>query len=250
MRRSLSILVCAFSLAAPVVHSQAIEINRQNRTIEIVVTESVRVAPDLANVTLGCLAYGQTHDAAYQANLAIADKVIKALLGAGVSKDQIESESLQLSETNPEDTKDQTASLRKVKQYKALQDWHIRVPAGDAQKVIDLAVQAGANGIEEVSWEVTDPGALEEKAREAAIEKARVVAADIAKPTGAKVGDLLYASNVLNGILGLLGSRNVSTSSASVGPTGNGFSSPVFSLQLFPQKVQEQATVRAIFAIE
>lgn len=66
-----------FSLCfAPSALSQTIEVNRQNRTIEVVVSESARVEPDVANVTLGCLAYGQTHDEAYQANLAVADKVI------------------------------------------------------------------------------------------------------------------------------------------------------------------------------
>src|SRR5262249_1582491 len=120
-----------------------------------------------------------------------------------------------------------------------------------AQKTIDTAVQAGANGIEDVSWDVTDPEALEAKARTAALERARATAADLAKTAGGKVGDLLYASNSLNGILGLLaGNRTVSTASVSVGSQGNGFPTPVFSLQLFPEKIQRQATVRAIFALD
>lgn len=66
-------------LVVPNARSQENSINRQNRTVEVVVTESVRVEPDLANVTIGCMTYGETHDQAYETNLQTADKVIKAL---------------------------------------------------------------------------------------------------------------------------------------------------------------------------
>jgi hypothetical protein len=46
----------------PSVFSQTNEINRQNRTVDVIVTETVSVEPDLANISLGCVAYGQTHD--------------------------------------------------------------------------------------------------------------------------------------------------------------------------------------------
>lgn len=251
MRFALGVSTLALLLVVPSAFSQTIEVNRQNRTIEIVVTESVRVDPDIANITVGCIAYGQTHDQAYQANLAVADKIIKALLGTGISRDQIESNSVELSETNPGDLSDQTPANRKVRQFKAHQSWRVRVATSDAQKLIDTAVQAGANGIEDVGWAVADTEALEAKARGAALEKARATAAELAKTSGGKLGDLLYASNSLNGILGLLaGNRTVQTASASIGNRGNGFSTPVFSLQLFPQKVEQQATVRAVFALD
>ena len=58
----------------PRAFSQSIEVNRQNRTVEVTVTESVRADPDQAKVTVGCLSYGETHDKAYQANLETAGK--------------------------------------------------------------------------------------------------------------------------------------------------------------------------------
>ena len=251
MRAAFGVSTLACLLVVPAAYSQTIEVNRQNRTIEVIATESARVDPDVANVTVGCLAYGQTHDQAYQANLAIADKIIKALLGAGISKDQIESSSIELSETNSGDLSDQPTAVKKVRQFKAHQSWRVRVAAAEAQKLIDTAVQAGANGVEEVSWDVTDPEALEGKARGAALEKARTTAAELVKTAGGKLGDLLYASNSLNGILGLLtGNRTVNTATASLGSAGNGFPTPVFSLQLFPEKITRQATVRAIFALD
>lgn len=251
MRRWIVIVVAGFSWFAPALLSQTIEVNRQNRTVEVVVTERVQVDADTADVTVGYIAYGQTHDQAYQANLAVADKVIKAMLGAGVAKAQIQSSSIQLSETNPGDNSDQPPATRKMRQFKAHQSWTVRVGAAEAQKLIDAAVQAGANGVEYVSWSVADPDALETRARAAAMEKARTTAAELASSVGRKLGDLLYASNVVNGLMGLLAGRNINTASASLsGTRGSGFPTPTFSLQLFPEKVERQATVRTVFALE
>jgi uncharacterized protein len=251
MRVAAGVSLVVFLLIAPSVFSQSVEVNRQNRTIEVIVTETVRVDPEIANITMGCIEYGQTHDQAYQANLAVADKVIKALLAAGVSKDQMESSSIDLSESNRSDLSDPSASVRKMRQFKAHQSWHLRVGVSDAQRLIDIAVQAGANGVEDVSWDVADAEALESRARVAALEKARATAAEMAKGEGGKVGDLLYGSNMVNGILGLLtGNRTVQTTSASLNGEGSGFPTPAFSLQLFPVKVERQATVRAVFALD
>lgn len=250
MRALIVVGVAVSLLSCPLAFSQTIEINRQNRTIEVVVSERVQVEPDVAEITLGCVAYGRTHDEAYQANLQIADKVVKSLLSAGVLKSQIESSSIELSETNPGDVSGQPPDVRKVRQFKAAQSWHIRVAVSQAQGIIDRAVQAGANGVEDVSWDVADKESLEDKARTAAMEKARRTASEIAKSAGGKLGDLLYASNVVSGIMGLLSARTAETATASVGNAGNGFQTPVFSLQLFPQKVEEQATVRTVFALD
>ena len=239
-------LVCAVALVCTAIpaFSQNLGVSRQNRTIEVTASETVRVDPDVADVTLGCVTYGQTNDQAYQANLAIADKVIKALLGAGVQKDQIESSAIQLSETAPYDNNNQSPSERKARQFRAHQSWRIHVAVAGAQKLIDLAVQAGANGIENVNWDVANPEALDAKVRAAAMEKARTTAEEMAKSAGGKLGELLYASNVVNGNLPING-RVFGTLGAMVASPA-----PAYSLQLFPEKVERQATVRTMFALE
>lgn len=247
MRFLLISAVSASHFCVTVAYSQTNDINRQNRTIEVEVSETIKMDPDIALVTLGCVTYGETHDQAYQANLQITDKVIKALLSAGLSKDQIESNTLELNQTSTDDERMRPA--QKGRQFTAHESWNIRVAASDAQKIIDIAVQAGANGIEDVSWEVSDAEALEVKARAAAMKKARIPAEEIAKSTGGKVGELLYASNVLNGIVGLLANRRLETTSASVA-SGAGIRTPTFSLKLFPAKIEKEATVRAIFALD
>jgi uncharacterized protein YggE len=234
--------------AVPSALPQTGEINRQNRTVEVMVTETARIEPDIANISVGCITYGPTHDQAYQANLATADKVIKALLSTGLPTEQIESGALELSE-DLGDTAGQPATTRKPRQFKVHQTWRIRVAAAGAQKLIDVAVQAGANGVENVGWDVADEESLEGQAREAAMQKARKIAGALAKSAGSKLGDLLYASNVTEGMMVDLNGRTVA--SQMVGSSaGGGFSAPAFSLRLFPEKVSKQATVRAVFAME
>ncbi len=241
------VLFAALLPVSPRALSQSIEVNRQNRTVEVTVTETVRAEPDQAKVTVGCLSYGETHDKAYQANLETANKVIKAILVAGISKDQIESDALELSESNSGDTSAKSSTISKLRQYKAHQSWKVRVAASEAQKLIDIAVQAGANGVESVSWEVADEESLQAKARTAAMEKARKTAGELAESAGAKLGDLFFASNTSNlmFISAALGPSRVATLSVD----GSGFPAPAFSLKLFPEKVEKQASVRAVFAI-
>ena len=243
-----SALFAMLLLSSPGTSAQTVEVSRQNRTVEVVVTETVRVEPDVANVTIGCVSYGESHDQAYQANLSIADKVIKALLATGVSKAQIESGSLELGENNFVENPEKNPILNKGRKFKAHQSWKIRIAAGAAQKLIDIAVQSGANGLEDVGWEFADEESLEGRARAAAMEKARRNAEEFAKAAGTKLGALLYASNMANGMVYALANR-MQTSSATVEVSANR-SAPAFSLTLFPGKVSKEATVRAIFALD
>lgn len=240
-----ALLSLAIGLCLVGVHStycQDNQINRQNRTVDVTVSETVKETPDVAVVTLGCVTYGETHDEAYQANLKIADSVIKALLSGGVSKEQIEGSTIQLGE-NP------GANYRpdlKERQFESHETWEIRLPASAAQKVVDAAVAAGANGIESVSWDVSDPETLETKARAAAMKKAHATALQIAESGGAKLGELLYASNSQNDAMGGVVGGMIGSGYG----VGGGMAAPTFSLKLFPSKVEKEATVRAVFALD
>jgi uncharacterized protein YggE len=236
------LLLCA----APVALSQTNEINRQNRTVEVTVTQSLSVPAEVAEVTIACLTHGQTHDQAYKENLRIAAGVVKALLAAGVQKEDIASGTIELREDNSDDKQKASVNAKLARLFSAEQTWKVRVAANEAQRVVDVAVHAGANGVEDVSWDVREPEKLEARARVAALEKARVTAAELASGLGGKLGEPLYASNVLSGMMALLSRGNLETSNTSVG----GSSEPTFSLQLFPEKVQKSAVVRVVFALD
>jgi len=222
--------------------AQEIVVNRENRTIAVTVTESVKVESEVARIRVGYRNYGRTQDLTYQDNVQTSNRITQALLDAGVPKDKIETEKLNLGAAFDSDW---PREIQKERQYEAFQSWTVQIRVADAQKVVDVAVSAGANDVEDVDWDVADPVALEAKANAAALAKARALAQQMATELGGKLGSLLYASNrtpVPAAFRGLLASESAMVASTSVERK------PV--LKLFPQKVERQATVYAVFALE
>jgi uncharacterized protein len=220
--------------------AQDVRVSRENKTVAVTVTKSVEVQPELGIVYVGYHNDGRTKDSVYDENSREAQKILEALLAAGVKKADIQTESLDLSRV---DDSWREQKQNKEVQYKAAQTWKIRVPIGEVQKVVDLAVEAGANHVSDVVWAVKDPDALDTQARAAAVANARQLAEQMAQTLGGKVGGLLYVSNgeppraggnAWNGNL-----QTVEVSSAKV---------PV--LNLFPQKVSREVTIYAVFALE
>ncbi len=245
MRRYIVVTISLLSLVGfQVAYGQEVQVNRANRTVSVTVTESVQVDPELAEVPLGYYNYGRTRELAYDDNVRNANTIIQALLDAGVSKSNIETTTLRLNRVSHDS--DVPQAVRQERQFEAEQKWTVRVPVADAQKVVDLAVAAGANEVEDVEWIVAEPRSLEARASETSLAKARGLAHQIAKELGGKLGELLYASNrapVPKGILGALQTQ-MSTLRARVETREK----PI--VKLFPQRVKQEATVHAIFALE
>lgn len=172
---------------------QQILVNRQNKTIAITAEDSVSVDPEVATITLGFQNYLPTKDAAYQENLRVSNEVTNALLNGGVPKSALETESLRLQRVEPDER--WTSEEKKDRQFQARQSWIIHVSAARAQAVVDMAIRAGANLLEALDWNVSDPNALQAKAGSAALAKAKTIAEQMAKGLNAKLGDLVYASN-------------------------------------------------------
>jgi uncharacterized protein len=227
---------------------QEIQVNRQNKTIAVTADESVTADAEVAVLSIGYHNYAATYDAAFQDNLRAADRIEEALLGAGIGKESIETKKLQLTRAEPGDN--WTPDMKKERQFEAQQSWHVAVVVSRAQAVVDLAVQNGANEVDDVEWNVAAPLALQAKASGAALAKARTIADQMAKGLGAKLGDLVYASNHAPEPKAFWsrwsasdsGERSVTLSSSRI------LNRP--KLTLFPQKVKSDATVYAVFAIE
>lgn len=229
-------LACCLSASA-----QDVQVSRTNRTVTVEVTESITKEPDMAEIGLGYHNYGASQEQAFDENVRTANKIIQSLTRAGVPQQNIETQNLSLNRTSNVEGKPE---LKRDQQFEAVQTWTVRVPAKEAQRAVDLAVAAGANQVEEPQWTVSDPMALDSEADSAAVAKARTVAEKMARDLGSKLGELLYASNTRvypRKFRALLG-----TSSAEVMVT----SRPEPKLKLFPKKVERQATVHAVFAIE
>ncbi|HLX00368.1 MAG TPA: SIMPL domain-containing protein [Candidatus Acidoferrales bacterium] len=231
------------------VSAQEYGINRDNRSISVTVTQKLEVDPDIAQITFGSQTYGATHDAAYLENLRIADQIVKALLDSGVPRGKIESHKLSLDVQNESEQKNLTADQRSQRHFMAHQSWTVRIAAADAQKIVDIAVHAGANQVEDVTWDVSDPDALDARTRRAALDKAHATAEEIANSFHGKLGQLLFASNSSQADQLFVEAKGLTSPSDRVQLIQE-FWRRRSNLQLFPEKITRQAEVHAVFALE
>jgi len=228
--------------SAGLLFAQDIQVNRQNKTIAVTAEESTTANAEVALLTIGYRNYGVTQDAAFQENVRVAERITKALLDAKVPKANIETDKLQLSRVEIDEK--WTVDMKKERQFTAGQSWHVTVSASEAQTVVNLAVKAGANEVEDVEWDVANPVSLQAKAGGAALAKARSIADQMAKGLGTKLGELAYASNRAPV------SKNWQTVEVDAERMIVAPPPPPPKLTLFPQKVKSDATVYAVFSIE
>jgi len=221
--------------------AQEIQVNRQNKTISVTADESATADAEVAVLAIGYHNYGLTQDTAFQENVRAAERITQALLDAKVPKANIETEKLRLARTEIDEK--WTPDMKKERQFVAEQSWHVTVSAAEAQTVVDLAVRAGANDVDDVEWNVIDPVALQARASGAALAKARSIADQMAKGLGTKLGELVYASNRAPVAKMYRSAETVMVSASLV-------TDKQPKLTLFPQKVKTDATVYAIFSIE
>jgi uncharacterized protein len=237
-------------LLASVASAQQVQVNHDNRTIAVTVSETVEVDPEVAIVQIGYHNYGPERDVAYKTNARMAKQIVDALLASGLKQESIETGSITLNRVDPQGQQ-WTEKESQDRQFEADQTWNIRVAPDQAQKVADVAVSSGANELQQVNWAVADQAALDEKASDAALAKARGMAEKMAQTFGGKAGQLLFASN--NEV-----ARSLFTNfDTAGGGLANNYkmafaklaaASPI--LQLYPQKVRREATVYAVFALE
>lgn len=250
MHRFLLVSVFFSVLVSPrLAFAQEVQVNRENRTIELQTESSIEVQADLVTITVGYHNFGPTNDVAYADNVRVADQILKAWTSVGVPEDQISTHSLSLSRVSDSDLREMDAADRKEKQFEATQSWTIAAKTEVAQRLLDIALASGANEVNDPVWELSDPSAAESKAYASALEKAHGIAEQMARSFGAKVGALLYASNEARVISFVTKSGLVDYGLASL-DMRSAMSPPPHPVKLLPQKIQKKATVRAIFALE
>lgn len=237
-------LMFVLALYSNASEAQSVQVNQQNRTIEISASSSVEVTADRVTIVVGYHNYGPTHEAAFDQNSRVAAQILKAWKDAGVSEKKIATNSLISHVTSEDDLKGMTPAERKEKQYEMSQSWGIEETIEVAEKLLDLAVDAGANDVGEPQWSLADSDAAESQAYESALGKARTIADQMAKSFGSKTGALLYASNEARTTRFV----TLNTEAATVLVKKNYSARP--ATKLLPQKIEKSGYVRAIFALE
>ncbi len=163
----------------------------EQRTIEISATEKVRVTAEAATIKIGFQNQAVTKDATYAENARATNKILQALLDAGVPKEAVATERLNL---GPDQQRYGTSASQSTR-FTASQQWEIHSKAAEAQKIVDLAVAAGANQIEQVDWSVADDKQLEAKAYGAALKRAKELAEQTAAQSGLKLAEIVSIVN-------------------------------------------------------
>lgn len=185
----LSALLAFLGSIALISHSQTIQINRDNKTIAISTTDEATATADIAAVTVGFEIFGPDSDGTYANGGKLSQAILDALHKAGVADKDIESSGQGLQRNTDFDDKE-TPIERAKKQFVFRQSWDVSVAPKDAAEVIRVAVAAGANKTGAIDWRLSDRKALQVKAAEAALVKARVVAERMANGLNVKLGSL------------------------------------------------------------
>ncbi len=244
---SLALLAMVLALAG-VAHAQTIQINRENKTIAISTTDEATATADIATITIGFEIFGPDSRSLYADGGKLSHAIMEALHKAGVDDKAIES-SAQGVQRNTDFADKDTEEQRANRQFVFRQSWEVSVPTQSAAETIRAAIAAGANESGAITWRLGDRKALQAKAAENALVKAREVASRMADGLHVKLGALIYASNETPNTK-LYFARPAqgmmfNTESASIGSIPSG---P--PLEIRPQTIREEATVYAVFAIE
>jgi len=224
---------------AQTAENPSIQINKDNRTISISATDHAEADPDVADLHVGFTVYGPTLQEAYKAASESSNGITKAMLDAGATRPEIQSQSQRVSRLSDYEIKTQ-----KGMKFSVQQSWTVSVDPKNAALILDAAVQAGANQSGDINWRMKNSITLDSEAIRLATEHARALAAELAKGMGVTLGKALYATNsISNGFIAPR-VRSFAMMSDSVE------AKTAAPLAIEAQRVQSTATVQIIYAIE
>ena len=226
--------------------AQQVQVSQANRTVAITTTANAERRADVATLHIGYHVYAPDSAHAYAQAANASQAIAAALAKAGVAKDAISSESQSTGESQEFRNSTLTEEQRAQRRFEALQSWTVKTTPEAVAGLLADTVAAGANESGRIDWTVSDEESLTAEAGAKALGHARDIAAQMAKGLGAKIGNLMYASNEVEAIRPrvLLGQVAQGYGAG----MGGGYMAP--RLNLSAPMITRSATVSAIFAIE
>jgi uncharacterized protein YggE len=233
---------------ASLASAQTIQINRENKTVAISTTDEATATADIAAISIGFEIYGPDAQTVAADAGKLSHEILDAIHKAGVEDKAIESSGQGVQRNTDFDSKE-NADQRAKRQFSFTQSWEVNAPPQSAAEVIRVAIAAGANKSGAIDWRLADRKALQAKAAEAALVKARAVADKMAEGLHVKLGALIYASNESPNtklvFATALRDRFLAADSMVISRLVS-----IPNLEIRPQTIREEATVYAVFAIE
>lgn len=170
-------LFLQFTLAAAPTMAQKPDPDR--RTVSVTGEGMVTVAPDRAVVQFGVVTTGETAEMARRQNAEIASASTNAVRELGIDEESIQMESLRL---QPKEEYDPKAEIWREEGFEATRQVRVVVETLNLlPDIVTQAVQAGANRVESVRYDLTDPSTARNDALEKAARNARSKAERLAR---------------------------------------------------------------------
>lgn len=211
----------------------------QERTIRVEGQGEVKVSPDEAFIDLAVETRAPSAQAAAEANAKKMDKVIAALVQAGVVRKDLETRNYSVAMEYEPPVHGAEAPKPRGYQVNNTVQVHVR----DLTKVgplLDTALKAGANRVDSVRFGLSKPETGRDGALRDAVARARQSAQVLATALGVKLGPVLDASTITEPIRPMPLARFAMANAESADVT----------TPIQPQEQTVQATVTLIYAIE
>ena len=166
------------------------------RTITVDGTGAASAAPDIADIELGVETFDEDPTLAITANATAMTDVIEALLSLDIAEDDIQTISFNMWVEQVYGPDGPTGEFL----YNVANEIKVRVRDLDMTgDVLGTALAAGANTVSGIRFGVEDTQALEEAARDAAVDNAIVKAEQLADRLGIEVGDVRHVVETSRG---------------------------------------------------
>jgi uncharacterized protein YggE len=183
----IALLVLAIALTACGPSSITVQPQAPQRTITVTGTGLVTLTPDIAYISIGVHSQDPSATVATTDNNTKAQGVIIAIKGFGVDGKDIQTTNFSIYPQQQYDTNGKETGII------YMVDNTVYVTVRDLTKLgamLDGTVNAGANNISNISFDVADKSAALSQARQAAVEQARKQADELTSATGVALGDV------------------------------------------------------------
>jgi uncharacterized protein YggE len=173
------------------------------QTITVVGQGSVRIKPDIAQVSIGVETSAETVSQAVQDNKTQMESIMTALTKAGIAEKDIQTMNYSIQfdrypQPVPASTSTEEGTAQPVYRVSNMVNVTIR-DLDQVSNVLDVVVGAGANNIWGVTFSLDDQTKAQADARADAISDAKARAEALAELTGVQLGPVMSVSEVISG---------------------------------------------------
>ena len=169
------------------------------RTIAVVGEGKVKIKPDIAQINIGIEIVGDTVQEASSQAADTMDAVLATLSAQGVDQKDVQTSGYNVWVERPYGPEGATGSTL----YHVNNTISVTIRDLDTVgTILDAAIEAGANSIYGVTFNVADPGRLMSEGREKAVADARSKAEELAELNNVAVSEVISISEVIGGAEG------------------------------------------------